>query len=565
MLALLLQGALPATSLAQPNQNTGVAGTAIYVPTNGTVRLQMSSKKPIKRVANPREAVLSIRTVFGDPTTILLTGQQSDVTRLDLEDVDGLKETYEVVVQRDIENLKAQLKRAAPTAAIVPTPISDSTVILNGTVANPEDVDIVTRVATSLGFTVINAMRVGGVQQVQLDVVIATVSRSDFRAMTFDFLTNSRNFYFGQNVGGAIGAIPTAGAGGAISPLAFGGPLVGNVGNANVLFGTLHSSYGFLAFLQALRSEAVAKFIAEPHQVTTSGRPSNLHSGGQQAIPSGGGINGVGATFVPFGTDINVLPIVLGNGKIYLEIDARVEDLAASSINIGGANVANRTSNSVTTTVELESGQTFVIGGIMTHRVQGNTDKIPVIGDLPFFGTFFSSKSFRESEEEIIILVTPRLVDAQDCGQTAKVLPGQETRRPDDFELFLEGILEAPRGQREVFQGNHYVPAYKNGPSAEQYPCATNGPCGIFSNRGVCNTGCTTGGCATGNCASGCNGGCASGPVGATPLVARPDEMRMPAGPAAKVEINVSPLPETAPRPLNLPTGLGAPGGEPKE
>ncbi len=562
LLALLL-GALPLTGLAQPP--AGVTGAALYVPTGGTIRLQMSSKKPIKRVTNPREAVLGIRTVWGDPTTILLTGQQSDVTRLELEDEAGLKEVYDVVVQRDIENLKTQLKRAAPTAAITPTPISDNTVVLNGTVANPEDVDILTKVADSLGFKVINALRVGGVQQVQLDVVIAEVNRDDLRELNFNFLVNSRNFYFGQNTGGALGPITTAGGvsgAGNLGPSAF-GPLAGNVGTANVLTGVVHSSWGFLAFIQALRTESVAKVIAEPHQVTLSGRPSNFHSGGQQAVPSGGGINGVGAQFIPFGTDINATPIVLGNGKIYLEIDARLENPGGGSVTIGGAIVENRVSNSVTTTVELESGQTFVLGGIMTHNVTASNTKVPVLGDLPFFGTFFSAKSFDENEEEIIILVTPRLVDAQDCGQTPKILPGQETRRPDDFELFLEGILEAPRGQREVFDGNHYVPAYKSGPSAGQFPCGLNGGCG---SRG-CN-----GGCSSGTCTSGCG----TAAVGVAPVVPVETPVHqathtddgaqpLPAGPGVEVKITPLPAPPVTPvmpvpesQPMNLPV---TPGG----
>ena len=72
----------------------------------------------------------------------------------------------------------------------------------------------------------------------------------------------------------------------------------------------------------------------------------------------------------------------------------------------------------------------------------------------------------------MVILVTPHLVDPQSCDQLAKLLPGQETRSPDDFELFLEQILEAPRGPREVCPNAHYVPAYKNGPTAQIFPCA---------------------------------------------------------------------------------------------
>ncbi len=599
-LLALVMGGLPSAGHAQPaqppqpGQSTGVAGTAILVPTGGTRPLQMSSKRPIRKITNPRDAVLAIRTLATDPTTVLLTGQQSDVTQLTLEDDQGVKEVYEVVVQRDIENLKTQLHRAAPTAVVTPTPISDNTVILNGTVTNPEDVEILTKVADSLGFKVINAMRIGGVVQVQLDVVIAEVSRSDLRALNFNFLLNSRNWYFGQNTGGAISSITTAGGisgAGSIAPSSF-GPLAGNVGTANVLTGVLHSSWGFLAFLQALRTESVAKIVAEPHQVTLSGRPSSFHSGGQQAVPSGGGINGVGAQFIPFGTDINATPIVLANGKIYLEIDARLEDLSASTVNIGGANVANRTSNSVTTTVQLESGQTFVLGGISTHRVTGSRDSVPVLGDLPYFGFFFSNKQFTESEEDIIILVTPHLVDAQDCAQAPKILPGQDSRRPDDYELFLEGILEAPHGPREVFQDGHYVPAYKNGPLASQFPCAgNNGPCG----RG----GCGNTNCGTGTCAGGCSNGCGStpvapvnpsaspsvtpaapAPVGASapaatppatlpPVTGKVEEAKpLPTG-ATAVDINVTPLPDSKPlpdsneqRPLNLPVGPTPPSSD---
>jgi pilus assembly protein CpaC len=89
--------------------------------------------------------------------------------------------------------------------------------------------------------------------------------------------------------------------------------------------------------------------------------------------------------------------------------------------------------------------------------------------------------------------VTPHLVDPLTCDQLPKYLPGEETRSPDDFELFLEGILEAPRGPRQVFKDGRYVPAYKNSPSAEQFPCAGNGY-GPGGNGAGCGAGCA--GCA---------------------------------------------------------------------
>jgi pilus assembly protein CpaC len=124
----------------------------------------------------------------------------------------------------------------------------------------------------------------------------------------------------------------------------------------------------------------------------------------------------------------------------------------------------------------MESGQTLAIGGLIEHRSQTNMRKVPFLGDLPFLGTAFSSKFNNETEVELLFLVTPHLVDPMSCDQAPKVLPGQETRVPDDFELYLEGIQEAPRGCRDVFVNHHYLAAYKNSPTVGTYPCCPGCP-----------------------------------------------------------------------------------------
>ncbi len=164
----------------------------MIVPINGTVKLQMSKKQKIRTVTNPKENAINIRTVVGDPTTILIIGQQPDVTRLELEDTDGNKESYEVIVQADIEYLRTQTEAAPcrrPMSRSFPT--SNNTVILSGTVTRAEDVAVIRGLVQSIGFKYIDGMRVGGVQQVQLDVIIVQVSRSDLRNLTFNFLGSS--------------------------------------------------------------------------------------------------------------------------------------------------------------------------------------------------------------------------------------------------------------------------------------------------------------------------------------------------------------------------------------
>jgi pilus assembly protein CpaC len=476
MIALSMAGGQQPARAQEP---TAQKPSALIVPINGTVKLQMSTKKPIRTVTNPKENAINIRTVVGDPTTILIIGQQPDVTRVELKDVDGNTETYEVIVQADIEYLRTQMRRAVPTANVTPIPTSSNTVILAGTVTRAEDVAIIRGVVQSVGFQYIDAMRVGGVQQVQLDVVIAKVSRSDIRSMAFNFLADSRNWFGGSTVGLAAGQPPAIGTG---APFSVGALSTGGLINApgapngvpsNFIGGVLHNGWGFLLFLEAMRSENLLKLMAEPRLVTISGRPASFLAGGEQAIPVPAGLGQIGVQFEEFGTRLNFIPIVLGNGRIRMEVEPEVSNLdPAAGVSINGTIVPGRVTNRVNTTIEMESGQTFVIGGLIQHQVGANDNKVPVLGDLPYFGTLFRSIQYTDQEQEVVILVTPWLVDPESCDQRPKILPGEETRKPDDFELFLEGILEAPRGPRQVCQHCRYVAPYKNSPSVYQFPCA---------------------------------------------------------------------------------------------
>jgi len=516
-------------------QELGPQPCPLIVPVNGTIKLQMSRKQKIKTVTNPKENVVSLRTLEGDPTTILVTGQTDGVTHIELEDTDGNKENYEVIVQADVEFLRAQLRRALPAANVTVIPVSSDpsgktkgTVLLSGTVTHDGDVSAVRGLVESVGFKYVDAMRVGGVQQVQLDVIIAQVNRTDLRNLTFNFLGSSRYANLTQTTGGAAtlgsgssggggsGGSSSGGSGSGGSGGSSGGGGLFPIGGAgaglaaaatpnggtNLLLGFVHNAWGFQNFLEALRSNGLAKLLAEPRLVTLSGRPASFLVGGLQAVPQTGQFGGTGVSFQQFGTMLSFLPIVKGDGKIYLEVSPSVSSLdqANGLTNFQGTNVPGRDINYVTTTVEMEPGQTFVIGGLIQHQVQAQVSKVPCLGDLKYLGMFFRSVQYQDTEQEVLVIVTPWLVDAESCNQRPKVLPGEETRRPDNFELFLEGVIEAPRGPRQVYQNHHYVPPWMNSPSATQFPCV---------GRRDCN--CAVGGCGGPN-------GCA-GPVGEQPPV----------------------------------------------
>jgi pilus assembly protein CpaC len=466
----------PPGPAAKPAQSTtGVKSLVLTV--GSSQRVQMKDKKQIKEAINTKANVAVVAEFPNDPTSVSITGKEPGVTRLTLRGADNSEEVYDVTVEFDIEFLRSLLIRAVPTASLNLIPAASGAVIIGGTVQRAEDTDIILRAAGSvLGGVdrVINAMQVGGVQQVQLDAVVALVSRSELRRMSFDFQLNQPSVTIAGLTGQGL-FVPSG------SMLSFPGRGLATTGNPNgappnLFLAVAGDRTQFFGLLQALRDENLAKILAQPKVVALSGRSALLLSGGEQAVPEAAGLGSISVRFEPFGTKLNILPIVLGNGKIYLEVEPEVSFLdPTTGTSINGTTVDGRLTQRVHTSVEIEDGQTLAIGGLIQNQVTGKTTKFPVLGDLPFVGVFFSTKSYEERETELVVLVTPHVVDPMACDQLPKYLPGQETRTPDDFELFLEGILEAPRGHREVFPDKRYKAAYLNSPTASVYPCAGDG------------------------------------------------------------------------------------------
>jgi pilus assembly protein CpaC len=482
---------LPADGVGAPRAD------ALIIPIGGTQRVQMTSKKKIARVLNPKDTVIQVKPINGDPTSVLVTGLDAGIARITLVDEANTSESLEIIVQLDVDYLRTLIVRTAPTASVQIVPSGNNTIVLTGTVTHAEDIDVIMRTAVSVvggSDRVVNALKVGGVQQVQLDVVVARVSRDQLRNMSFDWMNVGDHHILVSSPGGAF-VMPSVGITGTLP----GSPVIQNsIGTPNGIapnffLGVFSPTQAFLGLLQALKTENLAKIMSKPMLIGQSGRPASLLDGGEQAVPVPAGLGQIGVQFEEFGTRLNFLPIVLGNGRIQLEVEPEISTLdPAAGTSISGVTVPGRATQRLHTSVNLEDGQTLVLGGLIQHAVRGSTTKVPIVGELPFLGAAFSRKSFEETESELIVMVTLHLVDAMSCDQVPKNLPGHETRSPDDFELFLEGIMEAPRGPRDVCpDGKHYVPAFKNGPTNGIFPCAGNGGCN--GNGGCGAQGCTGG------------------------------------------------------------------------
>jgi len=549
-------GQPPKDALPPPDVKVDAKTGALIVPLGGMVRFAPALPKDakIQDIQLNREDILTWKLDDRVPGVLLLTGRAPGLVQLRIMLVDRPPLVFDIIVQPDYELLRALIKRTVPTANVEVSPGLGNVVILSGYVTSPQDADIIVRLTQSqVGGTpgnVINAMQVGGVQQVQIDVVIASVDRNEIRSRGFDFAVNTRPVQFASVLSGLLSP-PAGGTGGngfaTFSP------------DANLQLGLVPAQ--FFGALRALRTEGVAKFLGEPRVVTQTGRPAFFLAGGRQAVLGpDSGINGPGIQFEQVGTQMEVLPIVYGNNKIWLEINPQVRSVNQGlGITTVFGTTPGFTEQQARCAVMLESGQTFAIGGLIQNTIQASSARVPVLGDLPFVGTLFSRVNYDERESELVILVTPRLVDPLDCNQVPRRLPGRETRSPDDYELFLEGILEAPRGQRKVWNGRCYNAAYKCDPTVNAFPCIGN----VCYGTNVGGGGCGAGGCGTGSCGT---GGCA--PAGRV-IVGRPAPFPTPTMPPYQhpAAMNVpNQMPATA-EPVVTPTSLPAtiPVGLPAE
>jgi pilus assembly protein CpaC len=183
------------------------------------------------------------------------------------------------------------------------------------------------------------------------------------------------------------------------------------------------------------------KIMSEPDLVTVSGRPAFIQVGGEYGYLVSNGTMGNTVSFKEYGTRVDFVPIVLGNGRLKLEVRGAVSEID-KSLTVGGVPaLKNRV---VDCGVELRAGQTLAIGGLVQQRVEAENKGLPLVSEVPYLGALFRRVEEQINEVELLILVTPELVEAMDASQVPPCGPGMQTTSPDDCELFLKGHLEVP-------------------------------------------------------------------------------------------------------------------------
>ncbi|HEV3338746.1 MAG TPA: pilus assembly protein N-terminal domain-containing protein [Pirellulales bacterium] len=396
--------------------------------------------KPLPRVQVNNPDVAEITAL--SETQIQVMAKKPGVTQVNLFDENDNVYSVDTIIYPDARELTLLLRTQFPTAALKVVPTANS-VIVSGYVDDPSQVQRIIDIATDYAPKVLNNIKVGGVQQVLLEVKVMEVSRTKLRNLGFDWgnLNSQGNFA----VNGVSGLLNTAvnqsnAASGAATAL---GQL--QPGNAqNFSFGVLGAGNSFFGVLDLLTQKSVAKVVAEPKLVTVSGRPAQFMVGGSFPII-------VASAFYQsvqwrnYGTQVDFVPIVLGNGAIRLEVRPQVSELDPSQgTTVNGTTVPAIIMRQVDTAAELRAGQTLALAGLVQQRTEGASRGLIALSELPLLGIPFRHVQSQYNEVETLILVTPHLIDGMDPCQVPPGGPGYATTVPDNHELYCRGHIEVP-------------------------------------------------------------------------------------------------------------------------
>ncbi len=361
-----------------------------------------------------------------------------------------------VRVGSNISTIDQMLSLTMPEAKIRVATMGTNTVLLTGTVAAPEDAaDAQMLVEAYVGdaVNVISRLRMATPLQVNLQVRIAEVSRSVVKAIGVNLATadSTNGFQFGVGQGrGAISQFQPS----YVNPITgerVQGPLgVGRnfEGDGATLIdqitpGTTLGAFGNLlgldigAALDLAETKGLVTTLSQPNLTALSGETAEFLAGGEFPIPASGGLGTTSITYKKYGVSLAYTPVVLANGRISLRVRPEVSELSSQgAIVIDGFQVPALTTRRAETTVELGSGQSFMIAGLLQNNSSNSIEKAPGLGDVPVLGNLFRSTNYRRGETELVIVVTPYLVKPVNANDIA--LPTDGYLKPTEYQRLLE-------------------------------------------------------------------------------------------------------------------------------
>ncbi|QKS01466.1 type II and III secretion system protein family protein [Sphingomonas sp. CL5.1] len=467
----LAAAAVAATPAAAPAQSApGAGGPVVQLATNRGRLVTLARPMSDLFVANSEIADVQVRS----PTQLYIFGKKTGETTVSATSKSG-QVVYSATIRvgNNFDSIGQMLKLAMPEAQITATTMN-GVVLLTGTVAQPDDGAEAERLATAFvgeGTKVISRLRTATPLQVNLQVKFAEVSRSFIKNIGSNIMTRdtTNGFNFGVlsgRAGGTIGSFNTSNLPVLDASSKFGLPagsisLPFNPATGTFVYPNSGSQYGFtqstterttlglagklfgLDVLQALDlGERIGQVtsLANPNLTALSGETGTFLAGGEIPIPVAQGLGAVSIEYKQYGVSLAYTPTVLADGRISLRVRPEVSQLSSDgAVTFQGTTIPAITTRRAETTVELGSGQSFMIAGLLQNSHNNSIDKTPGIGDLPVLGALFRSNGFQRNETELVIVITPYLVKPVNANDIA--LPTDGYKAPTDLDRVLFGQL----------------------------------------------------------------------------------------------------------------------------
>jgi pilus assembly protein CpaC len=436
-------------------------GAAEAVGTDGTLTIEVR-KGQVIRLPQPAATVFVADPEIADvqaqsPSIVYLFGRRAGSTSLyAVDENDQILLRTMVTVEHNLTALRQAVDQLAPGNRVRASSI-DGSIVLDGTVDTPvQALELRDLGERFLGQdeALLYRVRVSASTQVHLRVRVAEVSREVIKefGINWESVFETGDLLFGFATGR-----PAFGAAGSI----FRGPPQANGAAPDLFFGSFTPGDNVVnTAIDALAQEGLVNILAEPNLTALSGETASFLAGGEFPIPvATGDDNEIQIEFKEFGIQLAFTPTVLSGNRISLRVRPEVSELSNDgAIQLNGLTIPALKTRRAETTVELGSGQSFAIGGLLSSGVQNAVSKTPGLGDLPVLGTLFRSTAFRRDETELVIIVTPYLVRPVD--EPVLAIPNDGYKAPNDIERILQGRLhsaqlhpgrggpEGPQGQR---------------------------------------------------------------------------------------------------------------------
>jgi pilus assembly protein CpaC len=434
---LMAQATPPATPGLAPRyagaSQIPATGQRITLEVNKGTLVRLSGPAATVFVANPDIADVQVKS----PTLIYITAKAPGGTVIYAVDAsDNVLLNAPILVEHDLSRLRSSLRQLAPGEQIAADSV-DGNLVLTGVASDAGQADRVSKLAASIagevkGSALINRMTVATPNQVSLRVKVAEIEVNKLNEIGVNW---SKAF--------------VNGAANPLSSVSFQttNPVTIAAETTNTLVVGKSIGQSVSAMLSALEEEGFITSLAEPNLVAMSGQTASFLAGGEFPVPisgasaSTGGFPTISVEFKSFGVSIAFTPTVIDANHVNLRVRPEVSELSTvGEVSVPLTSTATVTIPALTvrraeTSVELGSGETFALAGLLMHTSQQLVNKVPWIGDIPILGALFRSDRFQRGETDLVILVTPYLVNPV---QTRMAAPTDGLRLPNDAQrIFL--------------------------------------------------------------------------------------------------------------------------------